>query len=150
MHELDTVLRPNVAEVAGEVIEGEAILINLATGIYHSLGGAGGAAWSLIEQECTLRELVAALVARYDVDAAQAETDLRDLVAALVAERLVVAGDARSAPRVAEPARPATPRLPYEAPRLDTYRDMGDLLALDPPAPGLQDIPWRPTTGADA
>jgi hypothetical protein len=31
----------------------------------------------------------------------------------------------------------------YEPPKLNAYRDMGDLLALDPPMPGLEDIPWE-------
>jgi hypothetical protein len=34
-------------------------------------------------------------------------------------------------------------KLPYEAPVLNIYRDMGDLLALDPPTPGLYDIAWK-------
>ena len=35
-----------------------------------------------------------------------------------------------------------TSKLPYESPSLNSYRDMSDLLALDPPMPGLQQIPW--------
>ena len=38
--------------------------------------------------------------------------------------------------------RPAGVRLPYDAPMLTTYRDMADLLALDPPMPRLEDIVW--------
>jgi hypothetical protein len=34
-------------------------------------------------------------------------------------------------------------KLPYELPKLNIYRDMGDLLALDPPVPGLGDTPWK-------
>ena len=36
---------------------------------------------------------------------------------------------------------PSQDRLVYEPPQLNIYRDMGDLLALDPPVPGLGD-PW--------
>ena len=31
----------------------------------------------------------------------------------------------------------------YESPKLNIYRDMGDLLALDPPTPGLEATPWK-------
>ena len=31
----------------------------------------------------------------------------------------------------------------YTPPVLEVYTDMSDLLALDPPMPGLADIPWR-------
>ena len=34
-------------------------------------------------------------------------------------------------------------KAPYEIPKLNIYRDMGDLLALDPPVPGLGDTPWK-------
>ncbi len=37
----------------------------------------------------------------------------------------------------------ADPRLPYTAPTLEIFRDMQDLLALDPPMAGLSDIPWK-------
>jgi len=30
------------------------------------------------------------------------------------------------------------------APRLDKYTDMQEMLALDPPLPGIEDIPWEP------
>jgi hypothetical protein len=34
-------------------------------------------------------------------------------------------------------------RAPYVPPALHIYRDMGQLLALDPPTPGLMDIDWK-------
>lgn len=30
-------------------------------------------------------------------------------------------------------------KVPYEIPKINIYRDLGDLLALDPPVPGLGD-----------
>jgi len=33
-------------------------------------------------------------------------------------------------------------KKPYAAPQLQIYRDMQDLLALDPPAPGMNQIAW--------
>jgi len=34
-------------------------------------------------------------------------------------------------------------KVPYEIPKINIYRDLGDLLALDPPVPGLGDTPWK-------
>ena len=38
-------VRANPDEVAAKVVQGEAIIINLATGVYYSMTGVGAAAW---------------------------------------------------------------------------------------------------------
>ena len=43
-------------------------------------------------------------------------------------------------------AQESEQKLAYESPQLKIYRDLGDLLALDPPIPGLEDTPWREPT----
>jgi hypothetical protein len=45
------------------------------------------------------------------------------------------------------PAAPAGDRLPYDTPQLRAYRDMAELFAIDPPMPGLRDIPWTKPSG---
>ena len=44
---------------------------------------------------------------------------------------------------VESPLREPDPNVPYESPLLNIYRDMGDLLALDPPMPGLAEMNWK-------
>jgi hypothetical protein len=60
----------------------------------------------------------------------------------LVQENLVVATE-NGKPSPAEAITEQQDKLPYELPKLNIYRDMGDLLALDPPVPGLGDTPWK-------
>lgn len=135
-------LAPNAEEVAGEVIDGEAIIISLTTGVYFSMDRVGGLIWSLIEARYSLQDIVATIVARHEVTSDEARADVQRVVSELLEHRLVVVSNEAPRPMDREP----TPeqRLPYDAPRLNVYRDMGDLLALDPPAPGLKDIPWKP------
>jgi Coenzyme PQQ synthesis protein D (PqqD) len=135
-------LAPNREEVAGEVIDGEAIIISLTTGIYFSMDRVGGLIWSLIEARSSLQDIVATIVARHEVTSDEAQADVQRVISDLLEHRLVVVSNEAPGPTDREP----TPeqRLPYDAPRLNVYRDMGDLLALDPPAPGLKDIPWKP------
>lgn len=129
--------------VASEVIEGEAVIIDLESGVYYSLDKVGGRIWALLLEGRCLDEVGAAVVAEYLVDEETARRDLERLVAQLVEERLLEAQTAGPAPAGA-PAGPAGPtRREYSAPELVAYRDMEDLLALDPPAPGIRDIPWR-------
>ena len=135
-------LSPNRDGVVGEVIDGEAIVIDLGTGAYYSLGGVGGLIWSLIEKGRSFDEIATAIVAGFEVSRERAEEDLERVVAELVGQQLVVAGEHES-PERPDGGTTAEPRQPYEAPELKVYRDMGDLLALDPHLPNLQGIPWQ-------
>ena len=135
-------LCPNREEVAAKVLDGEAILINLSNGMYFSLDLAGGLVWQLIEAECTIGEIAETVCLHYDVDAGRAGADVRRLADDLIAASLVRTSAAPSSLR----ERPAVAgeRLLYEAPRLNAYYDMAELLALDPPHPGLADTLSKP------
>jgi Coenzyme PQQ synthesis protein D (PqqD) len=135
-------LSPNPQGVAAEVIDGEAIIINLATGIYYSMEGVGGSMWDLIEGGCSVEEIVSAVSARYDVSRERAEADVRRVAEELVREELVAVSERESA-GAAEQELPTAGKLAYDTPELKTYRDMGDLLALDPHLPGMREIPWK-------
>lgn len=148
---LDSRFDPNVAEVAAEVIDGEAILINLSSGVYYSLDKAGGLAWERIAAGRSLAEVVEAVAGRYEVSPAQAEADVLRLAGELLRENLVRPAAAAPGAGAAPAANSPPPeRLPYETLTLTIYRDMGDLLALDPPMPALEDIPWKGEPGETA
>lgn len=136
----DSVIRPNEAEIASKVVDGEAIMINLSDGRYYSMQGAGGFIWTCITSGTTLKQLIGALTERYDAESLVVERDITGLVSVLLEEALVVHSDL---PPVEIPSTGgATGRAPYEAAHLEVYTEMGELLALDPPLPGLEDIPW--------
>lgn len=138
-------LRRNEEEVAAKVMEGEAVIINLSNGSYYSLEKTGGAIWAMVEAGHSLEEMVEELVRRYDVARSQAQADVQRLAAELLQEGLVTLSDGQSPP---PRQAPTAPPLPYEPPILNAYRDMADLLALDPPVPGFKDIAWKdPTEG---
>ena len=130
-----TRLRPNEGQVAARVMDGEAIMINLSSGMYYSIDGVGGLIWEMIEGRHSLEEIAAAVVARHDVLRDQAQADVQRLVEELMEENLVQVSDDQ-APSGASQREASEERLNYEPPQLVTYRDMGDLLALDPPTPG--------------
>ena len=134
-----TRLLPNEEEVAAKVMDGEAILINFDNGTYYSMDLTGGFLWELIEGKHTLEEMATAIAARYDVSPEQALADVERLGAELVEENLVKLSNDATPPRESR-AWELEQRLPYEAPELNAYRDMADLLALDPPVPGFQAV----------
>ena len=139
-----TCFTPNEGEVAAKLMDGEAVLINITTGMYHSTDGVGGTVWELIEGGHCLGQIVEGICARYDVPTDQAHTDVQGLVQQLVNENLVLTGD-DTAPAL--PAFDGT-KQPYTSPVLNSYKDMSELLALDPPMPGLQQVPWEENDAA--
>ena len=136
-----TCLRPNEAHVAAKVIDGEAILINLASGNYYSMDKVGARVWERIEVGASVDELVVSIISLYDVAEEEARRDIERLVEALVEEGLVVYVTAASQ-RPSEQSETATAKHPYLPPELNIYRDMAALLALDPPLPELENTPW--------
>jgi hypothetical protein len=146
----DSRLRTNDAECAAKVLDGEAVIINLLNGTYYSLDKAGAVMWELAASGGTIAEIVGGVTARYDVDASRAEADVKRLVDELLAERLLVPADGASVgPATSESSGSSTgARSSYDAPTLTTYRDMADLLAVDPPMPRLEDIVWEEPGGA--
>ena len=134
-------VEPDLERAAGEVIDGEAIIINLVSGVYYSMQGIGGVIWSMIEQRRSVASMLDEIVAAYDVDADRARTDLDAVLEQLAADQLVrVAPDGNS--QFAAPASSQTKQR-YVKPELQVFRDMEDLLALDPPAPGMNQIAWK-------
>jgi hypothetical protein len=76
-------------DVLFRVLDGEAVLLDLVSGTYFGLDPVGTEIWGMLGDGATIGEIRAAIVARYDVDAATARADLEDLVADLVKRGLV-------------------------------------------------------------
>jgi hypothetical protein len=142
VNDLSRRLQPRGEEVAAKVIDGEAIIINLANGIYYSMDKVGGLIWDMVQTGHSLEEIIQGVTERYDVAREKVESDVVELVEEMLRENLVAVAEDGGAPAEAGPVPPGG-KLPYEAPKLNIYRDMGDLLALDPPTPGLGDTPWK-------
>ena len=132
-------------EVASKVIDGEAIIINLANGIYYSMDKAGALIWEMIQTKHSLEETLTAVTTCYEVSQEDARRDLEQLVEELLKENLVSLSD-NSDLALGDSLTHPQEKLRYELPKLNIYRDMGDLLALDPPTPGLGDTPWKDQT----
>jgi len=146
MVELSSRLEPNGEEVAAKVIDGEAIIINLTTGMYFSLDGVGALVWESLTEGRSVEQVVGEVTRRYVVGREQAGPDVTRLAAEFVSEGLMRPRTAGSGPPVATQPAEADTR-PYLAPRLNKYADMADLLALDPPMPGLSRSPWAEPAG---
>lgn len=79
-------------DVLFQDLEGEAVLLNLKSGVYFGLDPVGTRIWRLIEDKVGLGDIVETIVAEYDVDAARSGADLLALVEDLAKNELVRAG----------------------------------------------------------
>jgi hypothetical protein len=75
-------------------LEGEAVILNLADGVYYGLDSVGARVWELLREPRTVGSLVAAITAEFEVDADTASRDLARLLADLAARGLVEIADA--------------------------------------------------------
>src|SRR6185436_2260193 len=108
--------------------------------VYASIEQCGAIVWAAIDKRYSVAEIADLLSASYDVTAAQALADTRALATQLLAEHMVRRSTASA--RTGDLSAGGK-RLPYVTPTLVIYRDMEDLLALDPPLPQYAEAPWR-------
>jgi len=123
--------RINAPAVASEIIDGEAVIMNLRTGAYFSTRGSGSLLWSWIEQGVAEDVLLLALRQTFPGVDGQAAPALEAFLSQLLEHELI-----REVPLqgpIPSPEPKTTPvNVPFVAPLLEVYTDMQDLLLLDP------------------
>ncbi len=76
-------------DVLSRVLEGEAVLLDLASGTYFGLNVVGSRVWELISSGKSLGEVRAALLEEFEVDREVLERDLQDLLKQLLERGLI-------------------------------------------------------------
>ena len=123
-------LQINQADVVHDLIDGEAILINMTTGSYYSLEGSGAALWQILQAGPASPEvIVGQLALRFRGEPAQIHAEVLRILAEMQADGLLQAA-AQAAER--QPRQPDEQLLPFEPPVLNKYTDLEALLLLDP------------------
>ncbi len=79
------------SRTAHEVTEGQAVLINLDTGVLFSLNATGTFLWERLDGRASLGAIAAELAAAYAVDSSVTEPDVLELANELLNERLILA-----------------------------------------------------------
>jgi len=113
-----------------ETIDGETIVIHLATGTYYSLRGSGSVIWNAIASGTTRDLIVAGLESAYEAPPGEIATATDAFLSELEAEQLIASGNG-SEP-VGEPIVSAQMRSAFEEPQLAKYEDLQDIILLDP------------------
>lgn len=126
------VFRINSPGVVHEPFEEEVVIVNLDTGRYYCLQKAGKTIWSEIAAGATRTDVVDALLAEYSASKDEIERAVDTLTAELLTESLIVPTSDAAARDTRAGGPSAVPKPPFEAPVLQTFTDMQDLLLLDP------------------
>jgi hypothetical protein len=151
----DVCFRVNAPHVIHESIDGEVIIINLETGNYYSVKGSGAHVWDVIQAgpAISTSTVVDAVAPAYDAPHEELVPAIDGFVGQLLEEGLVAetAGPAVAPPASAASSGNGANRV-FEAPRLEKYTDMQDLVLLDP-VHEVDEQGWpqqRPEAGANA
>jgi hypothetical protein len=115
--------------VVSEVIDGEAIIMDLRSGNYFSADGAGALVWEALAQGCGRSAILSWAEAAFDAPADAVASGVDAFIAQLVEHGLIEASETVNG-AVVPPN--AVARRPFAAPTLEVYTDMQDLLLLDP------------------
>lgn len=136
------VYRVRGPQAIAQEIDGEVIAIDLGTGNYYSLRGSAAAIWAGIERGAKVDSIAADLQGRFLVEDGAAIEAVRSFVADLVRERLIEPasangdGDADGTGNAAELDAPTESvpgkRRQFDAPLLEKFDDMQELILLDP------------------
>lgn len=124
--------RVNSPTVVSEVIEGEAVILNLDSGNYYSMEGSGAIIWELLSQGLSITEVSNWLAQTFKTNSEQMINTVTGLVEELNSEGLITLISQ-------DEASPAIPNLEslavdniFVEPKLCKYSDLQDLLILDP------------------
>lgn len=124
--------RVNTPTVTHEIIDGEAVIINLDSGNYYSLVEEGSFIWSLVEKGASASELQNAIRQSYQGDAQEIDRGVQELLGQLQQENLIVPVDGAEAALELAAANNHREKPLFHPPSLNKYSDMQELLLLDP------------------
>ena len=77
-------------QVMSRLVGDETVLLDLKSGIYFGLDGVGKRIWESVAKGNNLSQAVAIIVAEYNVDEEQAQTDVIEFAKDLVARGLLI------------------------------------------------------------
>ena len=129
--------RVNTPMVTHEIIDGEAVIINLDTGNYYSLVETGSLIWSLVDKGASASDVQSLVQQTYQGNATDIDRGVQELLGQLQQENLIVPVDGAPPVDLTEleqilPAGNSHEKPSFNPPLLNKYSDMQELLLLDP------------------
>ena len=121
------VMRPSVAS---EIIEGEAVIMDLRSGHYFSARDTGALIWDWLDTGHSDRQVAQRLAALCQIEEIEAKAAVVTFISVLLAKNLVSHSAAREG--VAAPEPESNTPMAFISPAIEEFTDMSNLLRLDP------------------
>jgi hypothetical protein len=129
---MEPTLKVNSPSVVAEVIDGEAVIMDLASGHYFSTQHVGCDIWRGIELGATRSVIVRSLASAYEVEPDAASEAVSTFVGELLKHNLVVESNGTLSGAAEQVTWLSDTGRPFSRPVLNAYTDMEELLLLDP------------------
>lgn len=117
-------------QVVSEKIGDEIILIHLESGVYYALRGTANALWELLMTGISGDGLEEITQSHYSDDHSEIASQIGTFLKVLIDENLVIETDNGNGHRPS--AQPLAFPDKYEPPVIEIYKDLQELLLLDP------------------
>lgn len=130
-------IRINIPKIVHETIDGETVILNLDKGDYYSLDGIGAAIWGFMENDSNIESIIEKISNNYQGNRGNIKVAINNFVSELMREGIVVPDNENKTENYEPSNVQFQPELKgnkpsFEAPKLNKYTDMQDLLLLDP------------------
>lgn len=127
------IYRINSPTIIHEIIDGEAVIINMELGYYYSIDQTGAVIWDLVNKHASETEIVESISRSYTGDQNIIRSSVSDFIIELQRENLIIpASEGSDEQFYIENLDASGAAPPYTKPELIKYTDMQDLLLLDP------------------
>lgn len=118
--------------VVSSIVDEEAIIMDLSSGVYFSADGVGAVIWDGVACGFEVTEIKRRILQSFSADAAGLDADFEIFAASLLANKLVEVAHGIASPLVDWSMPLPVAKRHYEPPILNRYDDMPDLRLLDP------------------
>ena len=148
---MDRRFRINAPAVASEIIDGEAVIMNLKTGAYFSTRQTGSVLWNWIEQGIGVGAMIRSLEASYTTTPGEITAAVERFLSELKEHGLIRELPSNGVPPLSDPELALSGKPVFVPPHLEVYTDMRDLLLLDPIHDVDEQVGWpapKPTEGS--
>jgi hypothetical protein len=116
----------NKTSTAAEVFDDEMIVINFREGTYSTLSGSGADIFTMLNEPHSVASISAALALKTKISDDQIEMEVATFIQTLLEAKLIVESDGNS------DSQTPTTNAQYQAPQIETFHDLSDLMQLDP------------------
>src|SRR5262245_8572818 len=141
--------RVNEPQVVHQTVDEETVIVDLGTGSYYSLRGSAQVIWSALERGLDTPGVVHEVTGRFEGSPDEIGSLVESFVSKLEQDRLIVGLDGgATAASPPQDGAVSTDRPTFEAPVIERFDDLQDLILLDPVHEVSEEQGWphaRPT-----